>query len=385
MRAAAAIALAGGAVVLTACGSGDDRQTSASAGTTTAKVQRTTLITRETVSGTLAYADSRPLLNRLSGAGVGGGGGEGGGEGGGGGAGDGGGSGSGATVTWLASEGSTVRRGGALYGLDGEPVRLLYGATPAYRTMTWGDEGRDVEQLERNLKALGYDPGDVDGEYDGDTGDAVRDWQEDAGWAPTGAVELGQVAFLPGARRIGDVTVQKGDVVAAGEQVLETTSREQVVEVDLAADEQQLAQRGQEVTVSLPGGRSAEGRISRVGSVAQAADDGGGAPDSEDDGGEEEDATIDVTVWLKAGSATGPLDGAPVSVGLVDEVSRDALAVPVTALLAEPGGGYAVDEQTPGGAQRVPVEVGQFSDGLVAVTSPQLREGDEVVVPDGRL
>jgi hypothetical protein len=138
--------------------------------------------------------------------------------------------------------------------------------------------------------------------------------------------------------------------------------------------------------VSLPGGRTAEGRIAHVGDVAHAAaDDSGGHPGSDDEGGEEEDATIDVTVRLSADANTGRLDGAPVSVGLVDEVSRDVLAVPVTALLAKAGGGYAVDKQGAGGVQRVPVRVGQFTDGEVAVTSPQLQQGDTVVVPDGDL
>ena len=64
------------------------------------------------------------------------------------------------------------------------------------------------------------------------------------------------------------------------------------------------------------------------------------------------------------------------------EVGRDVLAVPVTALLALPGGGYAVERRTAAGTERVPVEPGQFADGLVAVRGA-LRAGDEVVVPDG--
>ena len=365
MKPVVAAALAGGAVALAGCGSGGGGTGPAQAGddaTTTAKVQRTTLITRETVSGTLGYADERTLLNRLS-------------------AGE-----APATVTWMAPEGATIRRGQALYRLDNEAVRLLFGSTPAYRTLAWGTEGPDVEQLERNLDALGYDPGTIDDTYDGDTYDAVRAWQEDVGWEETGRVTLGQVAFLPGARRIGRHTVTRGDVVAAGAAVLQTTAPRQVVTIALDADDQQLAQRGQQVTVSLPGGRTTEGRIASVGAVAHpAADDGGDAPGSDDAGGEEEDATIDVTVRLTAGADTGRFDGAPVSVGLVGQVARDVHAVPVTALLAKVGGGYEVEKRTPTGDQRVTVEVGQFTDGLVAVTSPQLDEGDEVVVPDGEL
>jgi peptidoglycan hydrolase-like protein with peptidoglycan-binding domain len=362
MRPATAVALAGGAIALVGCGSGGTTATGSSDdGTTTAPVQRTTLVTRQTASGTLGYGDARSVLNRRS-------------------AGE-----PGVTVTWLPEEGATIRRGEPLYGLDGEAVRLLYGTTPAYRTLTWGDTGADVRQLERNLQALGHDPGDVDGTFDADTSTAVRDWQEDVGWTQTGQVELGQVVFLPGARRIGDHTAAEGDVVTPAQEILKTTSRRQVVSIDLDADDQQLARRGERVTVSLPGGRAAKGRITHVGAVAHAAadDDSSGQPGGEGDAGAEEAATIDVTVRLEAGANTGRLDGAPVSVGLVDEVSRNTLAVPVTALLAQVGGGYAVDKRIPGGVRRVEVEVGQFADGRVAVTGPQLQAGDEVVIPDG--
>ena len=41
-----------------------------------------------------------------------------------------------------------IRRGGRLYAVAGEPVLLMYGAVPAYRTLAEGvTEGRDVEQL----------------------------------------------------------------------------------------------------------------------------------------------------------------------------------------------------------------------------------------------
>jgi len=357
MRWALATTLAGAAVLAAGCGSGGEPEAAAAPdGTTTATVQRRTLVTRENVDGTLGYAGARPLLQRLGG--------------------DGGPDASGPTITWLPREGSHAGRGDALYRADGEPVRLLYGSTPAYRDLAPGTEGADVRQLERNLRALGHDPGAVDGTFDADTAAAVRAWQADAGWTQTGVVRLGQVAFLPGPRRIGDVKVATGDVAPPGTEVMTTTSREQVVHVDLPADDQDLARRAGDVTVTLPGGRTVDGRISRVGRVAEAPAAQQGEP-----GGDEE-PTIDVTVRLAGDADTGRLDGAPVSVGLAAEVGRDVLAVPVTALLALPGGGYAVERRTAAGTERVPVEPGQFADGLVAVRGA-LRAGDEVVVPDG--
>ena len=60
-----------------------------------------------------------------------------------------------------------------------------------------------------------------------------------------------------------------------------------------------------------------------------------------------------------------------------------ALVLPVTALLAQSAGGYAVEVAGPGGARRlVPVTVGIFNDnsGLVQVTGA-LVPGQRVVVP----
>ena len=49
------------------------------------------------------------------------------------------------------------------------------------RILRNGDEGKDVEDLQRRLKAAGYDPGEVDGEYGPNTEAAVRALQKDAG------------------------------------------------------------------------------------------------------------------------------------------------------------------------------------------------------------
>jgi hypothetical protein len=65
---------------------------------------------------------------------------------------------------------------------------------------------------------------------------------------------------------------------------------------------------------------------------------------------------------------------------------RNALVVPVTALLAQPGeagGGYAVEVTGAGGHHLVPVSVGMIDNatGLVQVTSSRLIAGQRVVVP----
>jgi multidrug efflux pump subunit AcrA (membrane-fusion protein) len=90
-----------------------------------------------------------------------------------------------------------------------------------------------------------------------------------------------------------------------------------------------------------------------------------------------------VSVRLVHPSAAGSLDQAPVTVNITTQTARDALVVPVGALLAEASGGYDVEVAGPGSTRRyVPVTTGIFDDGdgLVQVTGA-LTPGQRVVVP----
>jgi len=72
-----------------------------------------------------------------------------------------------------------------------------------------------------------------------------------------------------------------------------------------------------------------------------------------------------------------------VQVTIITAGVQNALIVPVTALLAQAGGSYAVETVDSRGAHRlVPVTVGMFddADGLVQV-SGKLSAGEQVVVP----
>jgi peptidoglycan hydrolase-like protein with peptidoglycan-binding domain len=350
---------------------GDDpaKPGSPRAGATTT-VARQTLVARELVDGTLGYADTRTLVNRLAGSG-----GSSGGDGADRGDGGGGGGGSTATLTRTARPGTLVRRGGALFWVDGEPVLLMYGSTPAYRTLRDGvADGRDVEQLEANLVALGFYPGIVDEEFTSSTASAVVDWQESQGLEETGRVELGRVIFLPSARRIGARKSPVGQALAEGAGVLETTSTRRVVKVELEVAKQSYARRGDGVRVTLPGGGTVRGRVTSVGHVAhaKAGSRAGGEGDQE--------LVVDVSIALRSARGTGRYDQAPVSVALASEQRRNVLVVPVEALLARRGGGYAVE--LAGSGRLVPVRTGLFADGLVAVAGRGIREGTRVRVAE---
>jgi Putative peptidoglycan binding domain len=498
-------------------------------------VQRRTLVESVQVDGTLGYGDLRPALDRVGG-----------------------------TLTWLPRAGAVIEPGQTLFAVDDRPVVLMDGTVPAWRTLETGvRDGADVRQLERNLAALGYDPGVVDGTFTAATAGAVRAWQDDLDLPQTGRVELGRVVFLPGARRVAEVkgslggggatgaawdggdglrTMPIADVgttpatggatgpgdgggggtgvpgagettprgpapqkpppggrggsggrgdgrgsggaggrggggsggsggrgdgdgsgdtggngggggrggaggrgdgngsggagggagapgrgggtpgaggdgtgpgaaapggaapdgsapaggggaagdggaggdgsgggAGAGTEVLATTSTDRVVTAKLDTADQALARVGRRAEVTLPDGSVVAGRIMEVGTVATGGgDDGGGGA-----GGGEDTATLPVTIRLRSARRAGRLDEAPVTVALARTTRRDVLAVPVEALIARPGGGYAVAVVRRGSAQAVdvPVQPGMFADGWVELTDGAVREGDRVKVP----
>jgi peptidoglycan hydrolase-like protein with peptidoglycan-binding domain len=278
------------------------------------------------------------------------------------------------TVTSLPRAGSVVERGDALYRLDGDPIVLMYGSTPAYRALQSGvSDGRDVRELEQNLLALGFDPGTVDDSFSSSTASAVSDWQESLGLEQTGVVELGRVVFLPGVRRVGEHKTSIGSVLSSGSEVLDTSSNKRVVTVELEASLQEMAHEGDRVEVTMPDGRLGRGRITAVGRVARELESDSGDPNAEPQ------MVIDVTIELRSTRGAGRLDEAPVSVGLAQETRRHVLAVPVDALVARRGGGYGVELAQ--NRRIVAVQAGMFADGYVEISGGSIREGTRVVVP----
>lgn len=89
-------------------------------------------------------------------------------------------------VTAVATAGAEVKEGDVALAVSGRPVFVLVGAQPIYRDLGPGASGEDVRQLEAALSRLGFDPGPVDGLYDGATGAAVAAWYTAAGWNPQG-------------------------------------------------------------------------------------------------------------------------------------------------------------------------------------------------------
>ncbi|MFI8828363.1 peptidoglycan-binding protein [Streptomyces sp. NPDC053431] len=298
--------------------------------------------------------------------------------------------GAGGTLTWLAPNGSVVERDGRLYEVDGEPVRLMYGDEPMYRTLRTGDKGRDVRQLEENLAALGFTGFDVDEEYTAKTAAAVARWQKSHDLKQTGTIGPDRIAFAGSAVRVkdagggngggsgggtgggsGEGRLAPGDRITPGTPVLTVTGSERVVRFDLPVAEAETAKAGTRVKVRLPDGTELPGKVSAVGKTASA-------------GADPQDSTpkIEITVSFDEPGRVKGVDQSPVTVELTGRTRHDVLSVPVNALLALPGGGFGVQVVEPGGSTRdVRVELGLFGQGRVEVDGGGLREGMKVGVP----
>jgi peptidoglycan hydrolase-like protein with peptidoglycan-binding domain len=338
--AAAAVALTAGAAAAVVVALPDaQEQAQASAPTATAVVKKETLVDTETTDGELGYGDPTAHASRLSG-----------------------------TVTALAAESSTVTRGEALYRIDDDPVVLLYGTLPAYRTLSSGDTGRDVKQFERNLWALGYRGFTVDRTYSSATAEAVRDWQDDLGLAETGTVDPARIVYASGAVRVDSRTAEPGDVVQPGTDLLETTGTGRVATVELDISDQRLARKGSAVRVTLPDGKEVAGTIKGVETVVTPAEG-------------QQEASTSLSVTIGFAQAPAGLDQAAVSVEFTAAKRPGVLTVPVAALLALAEGGYGLEVVDGGRSSITAVETGLFADGRVEVSGSGIAAGTTVGVP----
>jgi hypothetical protein len=301
-------------------------------------------------------------------------------------------SGSAGTFTWLPPIGQVISQGQEMYQVSGAPVVLLYGNVPAYRVLSTGMTGADVTQLNTDLVTLGYataaalGPASQWDYFSGETAYALGLLQLHLGLTVTGSLPLGQAVFLPGAIEVtglGPAAVP-GAAAAAGAVVLTGSSLTPVVTIDLDASMQTEVTVGNTVSITLPDGSTTPGVISEItaASASSAASDSSSSANSQGSGSGPATPTITVVVSLTDPAAAGTLDQAPVEVTITTGSVRNVLIVPVDALLAQPGGRYAVEVTGPGGHHLVAVTPGLFDDaaGTVQVTG-NLTPGQRVVVP----
>ena len=320
--------------------------------TTTVRVQDISSQTQ--VSATLEYSGSYTVVNQAQG-----------------------------TVTSLPAIGQVVTEGQVVYEVSGSPVVLLYGTTPAYRTLSEGatdttTSGADVENLNYDLVALGYltsaEVGSEVSDFTSWTKVGVEKLQSALGVTQNGVLSLGQVVFLPSAARITSLGTNTivGGTAQPGQQIMSATSTGRVVSIALDAAQQAEVAVGDKVTITLPNGQTTPGTVTSVGSVATTPSTGSGSP------------TITVVVTPDNPAATGSLDQAPVEVSITQNSAKNTFVVPIDALLATSNGGYALEVVTRSGAHSIePVTTGIIDDasGTVQVSGAGVAAGQRIVIP----
>jgi peptidoglycan hydrolase-like protein with peptidoglycan-binding domain len=293
--------------------------------------------------------------------------------------------GQGSTFTMLPALGAVITRGERLFALSGHPTVLLYGSVAPGRAFAAGmSPGPDVAALNANLNALGYARGLSGEAFSGASEAAVRAFQSARGMEATGELPVGSVVFERGPVRVTSVTPEIGTSVSAA-TVLGITSTRPQVAIALSASEQSSVKVGDRVSIALPNGRTTPGVISSVGTVAKAPahNEGGSGGGAGSEGDEEGGATVEVDVKPSEPGAIGHLDESPVEVSIATASVPDALCVPVDALLALAGGGYALEVAEGAAHHLEAVKTGLFDDaeGLVQVSGSGVRAGQRVVVP----
>ncbi len=319
----------------------------------------------------------------------------------------------GTAYTWLPSVGQVISQDQPVYAVSDEPVPLLYGSIPAYRAFYAGmPDGGDVGELAHDLIALGYGGGMAQSNhFSASTAAAVERWQTALGVPATGEVLLGDVVFEPGPIRVTSVTPSAGASAGGGGSgavggggggsgtVLTATGNTPVVTVDLPVDQESLVKPGDSVSVVLPDGTTTVGgQVETVGTVATcpggggtgtASGTGGGSAaqspcssaGSGGGGGSNSSPTVTVSITLDSTSQQATLDQAPVDVNITSQRADNVLAVPVNALLALAGGGYAVQVVTGSTSHLVAVTTGLYDDTMVQVSGPGISAGMRVEVP----
>lgn len=254
-----------------------------------------------------------------------------------------------------------VAAGQQLFSVNLRPVFALAGTVPAFRDLTAGVSGADVEQLQQFLVSRGARL-TVDGKFGAATTSAVKEWQSSVHMDADGLVRLGDVIFVPTlpARLAPTDALVVGAVVSQGLGVVEAAVGEPVVIISVTPEQATTVPLDAQIVASI-GGTDYPGVIA-----------------SREDLG---DGTVALALTAVDGS---PLCGAscseqipvpgpvnvPISIVVVPQTA--GIVVPVAAITTDASGSTFVD--TADGAR--PITIVVSSGGLAVVDG--LTAGDQV-------
>jgi peptidoglycan hydrolase-like protein with peptidoglycan-binding domain len=274
-------------------------------------------------------------------------------------------------VTQLPPPGAQIAAGGILYSVDTRPVVLLTGTQPAWRTFAPGmTAGSDIQQLESNLRSLGLFHAVADAKFSSATAAAITAWQKSLGQPSSGTLERGNILFAVGDVRVAAVTTTLGADVAVGSPLLSLSSNQKVVQSDLPVAAQRLAAVGSAVSISLPDGSTAAGKVAGASAAVERV-----TPNSTV-------TVVPVLIAIDDQNAVSDFQRATVTVGYTSAQRDDVLSVPVEALVALDDIRFGVEiVRADGTTRRIPVTTGLFAAGRVEISGAGVAPGVDVVVP----
>ncbi|MFJ1588026.1 peptidoglycan-binding protein [Streptomyces sp. NPDC088197] len=199
---------------------------------------------------------------------------------------------------------------------------------------------------------------------------ALKRFQRTFGLPATGTLSPGDVVVLPGRVRVSGVQAALGD--PAAEPLMSVTLADKTVTVPADPDAVSSIKENDRVVVTLPDSSTTPGHVATVSATVQEQGSAGGG--SGDDSGNAPQQNVSVALDRPADVRN--LDSAPVQVEFTGKVEKGVLAVPVGALLALSGGGYAVQLRS---GTLVAVRLGMFAKGLVEITGTGITAGTRVV------
>lgn len=218
--------------------------------------------------------------------------------------------------------GREVDQGSQLYSVNLRPVIIAEGEVPAFRAITPGVRGADVQQLQSMLAALGYYGGPIDGGAGAATVRAIGDWQGSLGLERTGIVELGDMIFvqaLPTRVTLDPEVVQLGATLSGGERILSGLPASPAFKLSVTEAQAAMIPTGTPLEISSPDGKIWRGvTADRVG-----------------------DVDTDATVMRVVGDSGGVICGSDCStIPVSGEVSLGAkvITVPTVSGLVAPSG-----------------------------------------------
>jgi peptidoglycan hydrolase-like protein with peptidoglycan-binding domain len=264
----------------------------------------------------------------------------------------------------VAAPGTDVVSGLVLYSVDDEPVVAVTGTAPLWRVLKKGvSAGTDVKMLERALVAAGY--GDdlvVDRTFGADTARAVKKWEKDLGRSdPDGTVEIGDLVAVPAGHQVLDTTLDAGDAVQSGGQVLSLGQKQRIVSAQIPAEDVAIWAPGSKVTLTWSDDTTSTATITELGR-------------------EVTDESIEMKVSAAGGSITKRV-GTQADVSLVTDSRANVLAAPVAALHDAEGGGAAVTVIAADGATTErKVTLGLVAQGYAELASG-VASGDRLRLP----